>query len=92
NSSRSSPMNNLKWYKVSVSTVKGRLRAPGLTGRVGARKPLLRRQNKTERLAWAMKHHHWTTEDWKKVLWTNESKFEIFMTGSSSKHMKTCQL
>uniref|UniRef100_A0A3B4GP91 Transposase Tc1-like domain-containing protein n=1 Tax=Pundamilia nyererei TaxID=303518 RepID=A0A3B4GP91_9CICH len=34
--------------------------------------PSLRRQNKTERLAWAMKHHHWTTEDWKKVLWTDE--------------------
>ena len=28
-----------------------------------------------------MKHHQWTTENWKKVLWTNESKFEIF--GSS---------
>uniref|UniRef100_A0A1A8N175 Transposable element Tcb1 transposase n=2 Tax=Nothobranchius pienaari TaxID=704102 RepID=A0A1A8N175_9TELE len=25
-----------------------------------------------------MKHCHWTTEDWKKVLWTDESKFEIF--------------
>lgn len=67
--------------QVSVSTVKRRLRAAGLTGRVAARKPLLRRQNKTKRLAWAMKHRHWTTEDWKKVLWTDESKFQIF--GSS---------
>ncbi|MBN3271204.1 ABI2 protein, partial [Polyodon spathula] len=30
------------------------------------------------RLAWAMKHRQWTTEDWKVVLWTDESKFEIF--------------
>ena len=28
-----------------------------------------------------MKHRQWTTENWKKVLWTDESKFEIF--GSS---------
>ena len=28
-----------------------------------------------------MKHHQWTTENWKKVLWTDKSKFEIF--GSS---------
>uniref|UniRef100_A0A3B4FQA6 Transposase Tc1-like domain-containing protein n=1 Tax=Pundamilia nyererei TaxID=303518 RepID=A0A3B4FQA6_9CICH len=50
----------------SVSTVKRRLRAAGLTGQVTARKPLLRHQNKTKGLALAMKHHHWTTEDWKK--------------------------
>ena len=24
-----------------------------------------------------MKHRQWTTENWKKVLWTDESKFEI---------------
>jgi hypothetical protein len=32
-------------------------------------------------LDWAMKYCQWTTEDWKKVLWTDESKCEIF--GSS---------
>ena len=48
-----------------------------------ARKPLLRSQNKKKRLAWAMKHHQWTTEDWKKVLWTDESKFRIFYSSHS---------
>ena len=42
--------------EVSVSTVKRRLRAAGLTGRVAVRKPLLRWQNKKKRFAWAMKH------------------------------------
>uniref|UniRef100_A0A4W5L463 Transposase Tc1-like domain-containing protein n=1 Tax=Hucho hucho TaxID=62062 RepID=A0A4W5L463_9TELE len=37
--------------QVSVSTVKRRLRAAGLTGRVAVRK-----QNKKTRLAWDMKH------------------------------------
>ena len=67
--------------EVSVSTVKRRLWAAGFSGRVAIRKPLLRWQNKKERLAWAMKQCQWTTENWKKFFWTDESKFEIF--GSS---------
>uniref|UniRef100_A0A8C4EPW0 Transposase Tc1-like domain-containing protein n=1 Tax=Dicentrarchus labrax TaxID=13489 RepID=A0A8C4EPW0_DICLA len=61
-------LNSGRNKQVSVSTVKRRLRAAGLTGRVAARKQLLRCQNKNKRLAWAMKHPQWTTEDWKKVL------------------------
>lgn len=49
----------------------------GLTGRIAARKPLLTCQNKKKRLGCLMKHHQWTTEDWKEVLWTDESTFEI---------------
>jgi hypothetical protein len=31
-----------------------------------------------KRLAWAKKHKQWTLEWWKSVLWSAESKFEIF--------------
>uniref|UniRef100_A0A8C6PQ34 Transposase Tc1-like domain-containing protein n=1 Tax=Nothobranchius furzeri TaxID=105023 RepID=A0A8C6PQ34_NOTFU len=51
-------LNSGRSKQVSVSTVNRRLGAAGLTGQVAARKPLLRRQNKRKRLAWAMKHHH----------------------------------
>ena len=74
-------LNTGRSKEVSVSTVKRRLRDAGLTGRVAVRKPLLRWQNKKKRLAWPMKHPEWTTENLKKVLWIDESKFEIF--GSS---------
>ena len=67
-------LNTGRSKEVSVSTVKRRLRAAGLTGRVAVRKPLLRWQNKKKRLAWAMKHRQWITENWKKVFWTDESK------------------
>ncbi|MBN3288591.1 TCB1 transposase, partial [Polyodon spathula] len=50
---------------VSTSTAQRRLREAGLTGRIAAKKPLLRVQNKR-------------FEEWKSVLWTDESKFEIF--------------
>ncbi|CAK9796236.1 Transposable element Tc1 transposase [Anthophora quadrimaculata] len=63
---------------ISVSTVKRRLKDAGLTGRIAARKPFLRLANKKKRLAWAVAHKDWTLDQWKKVLWTDESKFEIF--------------
>lgn len=64
--------------EVSVSTIQRRLRSAGLNGRVATKKPLLRKVNKLKRLAWAKKHRNWTPADWKKVLFTDESKFELF--------------
>ena len=65
---------------VSVSTVKRRLQEAKLHGRIAMKKPLLRKQNKQKRLKRAREHQHWMIEDWNKVLWTDESKFEVFGT------------
>lgn len=69
---------NIGLKNISVSTVKRRLREVGLNGRVAVKKPLLRKANVKKRLKWARKHKNWTVEDWKKVLWSDESKFEVF--------------
>ena len=63
---------------VSTSTVKRRLRDAGLLGRVAKKKPYLRLANKRKILRLAKEHRHWTEEDWKTVLWTDKSKFEVF--------------
>lgn len=63
---------------IGVSTVKNRLKKAGLNGRVAAKKPLLRIVNKRKRLLWAQEHKNWTVEMWTNVLWTDETKFEIF--------------
>lgn len=63
---------------VSTSTVKRRLREAGLFGRVAVKKPLLRRQNKIKRLQWAQEHKNWTHEEWERVLFSDESQFEVF--------------
>ena len=47
-------------------------------GRVAVRKPLLRKPNIIKRLKFAEEHKDWTVDQWMKVLWTDESKFEIF--------------
>ena len=63
---------------ISTSTVQGRLCESGLHGQSSAKKPLLKDTNNKKRLAWATKHEQWTLDRWKSVLWSDESKFEIF--------------
>lgn len=63
---------------VSLTTVKRRLAKAGLHGRIAARKPLLRPQNRKKRLEWAKLHKDWDMDMWSKVLWTDESKFQVF--------------
>ncbi|GJQ71346.1 hypothetical protein Trydic_g8605 [Trypoxylus dichotomus] len=50
----------------------------GLRVRVTVRKSSLREQNKWKRYEWAQVHKNLTIEDWKKVLWSDESKFEVY--------------
>lgn len=63
---------------VHSSTVRRHLIKQGLRGRVARRKPLLRHGNRQKRLTYARNHSQWTVEEWRRVLWTDESKFEIF--------------
>lgn len=67
-------------YKVlcSVSTVKRRLRASGLFGRRPAKKPLVSVKNRIARVQFAKRHLKWTSKDWAKILWSDESKFNLF--------------
>jgi ketohexokinase/beta-glucosidase len=63
---------------ISLTQIKVRLRNAGFKGRVCVRKPLLRPINKLKRLVWAIQHQNWTVEQWQRVLWTDEKKFELF--------------
>ena len=39
---------------------------------------IYRGSNRQKRFRWAQFHKNWTMDEWKQVLWTNESKFEVF--------------
>lgn len=67
--------------KISDKTVRRRLHEANLGGRRPVRKPLLGKKNVTKRLKWARKHAAWTTSQWDKVLWSDESKFCFFGDG-----------
>ncbi len=51
--------------------------------------PLLRKNNKNKRIAWVKKHEEWTVHQWNSVLWSDESKFEIF--GSTRRVYVRCR-
>lgn len=65
---------------LSLTRIRFRLRMAGLFGHVCCRKPLLSLVNKVKRLHWAFLHRKWTVDQWKRVLWTDEKKFELFNT------------
>ena len=64
--------------KVSVSTVRRSLNNSGLYGRVARRKPLLNDKHRRKRLDFAKRYRSWTSEDWKKVIFSDESRFQLF--------------
>lgn len=68
---------------VSRSTVTRRLHDMGLFGRIGIKKPLISKKNKKARLQFAKDHLNWTIGDWKKVAFSDKSKFNLF--GSDDK-------
>jgi len=41
---------------------------------VKKKKPLLKKRHRKERMDFALAHQYWTLEDWKKVVWSDETK------------------
>ncbi|KAG0927532.1 hypothetical protein G6F57_015613 [Rhizopus arrhizus] len=68
---------------VSDSTVRRVFKKAGFIAFVKPQKPLLRSQNIMKRLQWAKSHQHWTVDDWKRVIFSDETKINRF--GSDGK-------
>jgi hypothetical protein len=62
---------------VSDVTVRRRLRAVGLFGKFAVRKPFVSKKNLKERLQFAKAHRDWTLEQWTKVIFSDESRFQM---------------
>ncbi|EIE80082.1 hypothetical protein RO3G_04787 [Rhizopus delemar RA 99-880] len=63
---------------VSDSTVRRVLKKAGFIAFVKPQKPLLRSQNIVKRLQWAKSHQHWAMDDWKRVIFSDETKVNRF--------------
>lgn len=63
---------------VSRKTVSRRLQEVGLFARRPVKKPLISKKNKISRLHFANKHATWSYDNWSKVFFSDESKFNLF--------------
>lgn len=63
---------------VSISTIKRALYDAGYNSRVAARKPYISLKNQSDRLKWCRERRNWEEDDWKTVIWSDESRFTLF--------------
>lgn len=59
---------------ISSRTIRRCLEEAQLYGRVNRKKPLLKKKNRQARLKFAREHINRSINDWKKVLWSDETK------------------
>lgn len=62
---------------LSLRSTRRRLQQAGLKGCIAAKKPFISEVNRKKRLAFAKAHKDWTVADWGRVLWSDESKFNL---------------
>lgn len=64
--------------QISDQTVRNRLRESGLRSRRPVQVPRLTARHKRERMQFAWTHRRWQLRHWRKVLFSDESKFTLF--------------
>lgn len=63
--------------RVSMKTARKYLKDAGLQRRRAKRKPWLTKLQKFKRLMWCKERRNWTIKDWRDIIWTDESRFEV---------------
>lgn len=67
-------------YNITLSSnsVRRALRRNGLQSRVKQKKPLLKKKHRQQRLLFAKKYKNWTVDDWKQVIWSDETTINLY--------------
>jgi transposase len=73
----------IAWEKKSkkslcADTIRQALHKTGLRSCITSKKPVLNTTHMANRLTWALEHRHWTVNQWRRVLWSDESTFSQF--------------
>ncbi|GIY56266.1 transposable element Tc1 transposase [Caerostris extrusa] len=59
---------------VSMNTIRKEAHLHGFHGRAAAHKPLITKSNRAARLMWCKAHRNWTVDQWKRILWSDETR------------------
>jgi hypothetical protein len=64
--------------KVCLETIHRVLKRNGLMSAVKYKKPILSKKHREQRLCFAKRFKDWTISEWNNIVWSDESKFQIF--------------
>jgi hypothetical protein len=59
---------------LSAQTVRNHLKKVGMKAVVKQKRPFLSKKHQKARLDFAIAHQYWTVDDWKRVIWSDETK------------------
>lgn len=83
---RRQPLSEISSYlNVCRNTTRTYLREMDFRSCIAPKKPYLSNKHKADRLAFARAHASWDFEDWCKVIWSDESSFEL---GKNSRQIR----
>jgi len=68
---------------VGITTLKHTLKDLGYNHQIVRRRPFLKKLDRKRRLQFAKRHVHFTVEDWKAFIWTDEMSVKVGMQRSS---------
>ncbi|CAI9535629.1 unnamed protein product, partial [Staurois parvus] len=66
--------------KISTTTVHRELHGMGFHGQAAASKPYITKCNAKRWMPWYKARCHWTLEQWRRVLWSNQSHFSVWQS------------
>ncbi|KAG0905317.1 hypothetical protein G6F33_012262 [Rhizopus arrhizus] len=65
-------------YSISYKTAINVVKSMNFFSAIKVKKPLLTAKHMKRRLAWAKKYQNWTTDDWRRVVFSDETKVNIW--------------
>ena len=66
--------------QISARTMRIELQRRGMDSRMSVRSPLISAHDAKIRLKWCRERRHWPSDDLKRVMWSDESRYTLFCT------------
>ena len=76
---------------VSTRTIQRKLLEFGIRSRSAVRKPFISKVNASKRLMWCRSRRGWSLKDWKRVIWSDECRIELWQ-GSRGRRIRRTKL